>query len=674
MSPRLSKLAPIFLYISVFLIYLHNLSRSIYGGDVGDLVTAAKVMGVPHAPGYPLFTFLGFLLTRIDLVSPAFMVGLISATSASLAVLLYYFLSLKLTKNIFISLISAFILSFSYLFWLYAEVGEVFALNNLFVVALIFVAYLFYKEKKIKYFYLLSFLTGLSLTNHHTITLIFPSLFILVLVNIKILIKQPKTILVSLLLAVSGLLAYIYVPIASFTNPPINWDHVNNLDSFLRLVLRKDYGTFSAGMFEQPSFAQRLIILQTYFSYLLSQLTIPVVILILLGAIKVFLKDKILFISLLIGFILTGPLFIVYAGFPLISSFYIGIYERFFSMSLVVALFFLPVGLLFFIEGINKLFRKKTFQNLFIFVFMIIPFSLFYYNFPKTDLSNLWIGNDLAYDLLAPAPPNAVVFIGGDTGLFNSWYMKYALNFRQDIQLVNLSGLSDDEFINRQKDLYLKINPEIKDSKDLMANVIRYIGTKRPVVSYQQVQPSKGDKIVWIPYGLGYEMLKPGLQIPLEQEFIVRTEKTWSGFKYLKDLKNQNLASGSLTLSEIPSYYANALLATGTFMISQYKDNDTALKYYKSAKAITPEYYKVYQVMGAYYLSLGNKCVEADNFLTKSIDLYPFDKLPYFLLYTDYRECLKDTNKEKMVVREYEKLFKTSFSKDIKNAIKTINK
>ena len=40
-------------FSSIALIYLHNLTRDIYSGDIGDLVTAASVFGVPHPPGYP---------------------------------------------------------------------------------------------------------------------------------------------------------------------------------------------------------------------------------------------------------------------------------------------------------------------------------------------------------------------------------------------------------------------------------------------------------------------------------------------------------------------------------------------------------------------------------------------------------------------------------------------
>src|SRR3989344_8286706 len=59
-------LIPALFFLSVSLLYLKNLTRDIYAGDLGDLVTAAYVFGVPHPPGYALFTLLGSILSPIS--------------------------------------------------------------------------------------------------------------------------------------------------------------------------------------------------------------------------------------------------------------------------------------------------------------------------------------------------------------------------------------------------------------------------------------------------------------------------------------------------------------------------------------------------------------------------------------------------------------------------------
>jgi len=55
------------------------------GADGGDLIVAAYTLGVPHPPGYPAYTLLAHLFTRIPLGSIAYRINLFSALSAASA-------------------------------------------------------------------------------------------------------------------------------------------------------------------------------------------------------------------------------------------------------------------------------------------------------------------------------------------------------------------------------------------------------------------------------------------------------------------------------------------------------------------------------------------------------------------------------------------------------------
>ncbi len=635
---------------------------SIYGGDVGDLVTAAIVGGVAHPPGYPLFTLLGFILTRLNIFTPAFMVGLISVFSSSVSVLVYYFFSLKLTNSKLIAFISSLILAFNYLFWFYAEIAEVFALNNLFVIILMFLAYLYYKQRKIKYLYLLSLALGLSITNHHTIILIFPSLVILVLTNYKQILRKPKEIIKCILLFLLGFSVYLYVPIASFFDPVVNWDKVRDLNSFFHLFLRKDYGTFSAGLFPSPVVAQRVVILNTYLFNLITQTTIPVVLLSLIGAVYLYIRDKTLFLALFLGFLISGPFFIAYAGFPIVNTFFIGIYERFFVMSAIILLLFLPLGLKYLSQTTTRLINKDL-VKLIISVFIIIPIMLFYYNFPKTDLHDIWVGDYLAFDYLSPLPWNSVLLVSGDTQQFNTWYVRFGLGFRSDVEVVAAGGLTGSKYIEEKKRQYLIKNPKSKNDPNFPIEVIKEVLKEKKVFSLTQLQPRGEDKLTWIPYGLTWELLKNKEEIPSEQEYINREKKIWKNFKFNEYAKNKSLAKGSLTISEIPYNYSNALISQGTFIFTNYQNTDYALDLYKKAVSIEENNYKAYLTLGIYY-SYKKKCDLTRQNLVKAREIYPFDKNIYTLSYLNYIECFKDLKKAKDVVSLYNSVFQSDFFKD----------
>lgn len=673
MFSKKRNLVPFLLVLFLLIIYIGNLSKSVYGGDVGDLVTASYVAGVPHAPGYPLFTLLGYLLTRVSLgQTPAFMVGLISAISAAVGILFFYLIIFKLTKNIVVALISSFILAFSYLYWFYAEIAEVFALNNFFVFTLFYLAILFRQKKDLRTLFIFSFVLGLSLTNHHTILFIFPSLLILIIPGLfKIFKKNPKKVFFSFFFMILGFSVYLYVPIAASRNPVINWDHVNNFSSFFRLLLRRDYGTFNAGSFDPPNILQKFVIFKTYLFSVVSQLTLPVIFLSAIGWIVLFLKDRVLSFSVLIAFIISGPVFVVYAGFPLFGSFFIGVYERFFILSSLFLLFLFPFGLIFVTEVLGKI-SKNKFVFLFQAIFFIIPISLFYYNFPKTNLSNLWIGDNLAYDFLSPLPKDSVLLLSGDTLLFNAWYVSWARGFRPDVKIVNFNGLAGDGYFEQVQDKIIKNNPKLKDRELVMAT-IKQIKNIQPLFSYSDVQLSDKEKLIWVPYGLGYELRN--LQDKLsEPEFLERTEGIMQTLHVPKTILQSDLASKNLSVSDIPLFYANAYLSTGNYLLSSYKDNAKALEFYKKALLVDPNYSKTYEILGVYNLTSEKKCDQAEKNFLKSKSLDFKQRFPYFFLYAIYKECLKNEKKTENIIKDFEKNFGVSFYSELNKTIGKNNK
>jgi len=85
------------------LVYLLTLAPDLawahYGADGGDLVTAAYTLGIPHPPGYPTFTALGWLVTRLPLGSVAWRVNLLSAVSTAAAASAIYCITARLAAR-----------------------------------------------------------------------------------------------------------------------------------------------------------------------------------------------------------------------------------------------------------------------------------------------------------------------------------------------------------------------------------------------------------------------------------------------------------------------------------------------------------------------------------------------------------------------------------------------
>ncbi|HYK09157.1 MAG TPA: DUF2723 domain-containing protein [Candidatus Eisenbacteria bacterium] len=667
MTPFIKKIIlPVLFFVGFVLLYVHNLSRSVYGGDIGDLVTAAAVGGVAHPPGYPLFTLLGFLLVHIPFLafSPAFAVGLISAFSASLGLVCFYTITYLLTKRKLASGISTLVLGFSFLYWFYSEIAEVFALNVFFALLLFLFALLYRKTKKTFLLFFLLFFVGLSCTHHQTIILLFPSLLLLIGKNLIFLTRRNYLfVLYYVLLFILGFSPYLYVVIASSHNPVINWDTVHNIPSFLHLVLRRDYGTFQAGVFEDHSIGQRFITIKVYLQYLLFQETIPVVFLSLLGMWRLFVKDKIVCFSLLLAWILTGPFFLTYAAFPLTGGFFLGTYERFVLLSFVLSLIPFGVGLVYFSEYLSRFLPKRNYAILFQLVFLFIPIMLFFYNFPKTNLSQLMIGDTYAKDFLDTLPPHAVLLISGDTQIFNTWYVHYALHDRPDILLYNIGAAPlQDTLIAPQL-----VGVSSKEKFEKLLHTFMILQGKRPIFSTSQYQPKSGEKIIWVPYGTSYRMFLQGDTLPTKEEFR-KSALSLLGSMHIPSKKDmEEVVFHNLTIGEIPTYYSNNLIATGTFAYSQYQDTQTALDFYQKAKEIAPTNARAYNALSIIDAAMGNRCEEIVTNLTTSLSLDRLQEFPYVLLYSTYATCLKDTNAAENVKKEFVNVFQKDFQKELES-------
>lgn len=676
-----SFIAPFFLFFLTLIVYIHNLSRSIYGGDVADFLSAIAVKGVAHPPGYPLFTVLGIFFNSLPINSSiAFKVGLISAISSSLSVLLMYLIIKKLTKNTLISIFTSLILAFYYLFWLYAELAEVFSLNVLLALLLFYFALLFFQKKENKYLYLVSFFLGLSLTNHQTIIFIFPSVLFLLIAALKKKILNFHLLLKGLIFFILGFAIYIYVPIASSKNPPVNWDHVQDINSFLRLILRKDYGTFSAaarGLSFNASSFERYLEVKHFFSQLVVNLTPTGFLLGIFGMFYLYVKNKIIFISFMMAFLLSGPLFTAYAGFPLYNLFFIGVTERFFLLSSVIFIFFIPFGIIYFLEYIEIIFKKtirgfkmrKIYTYLFLLMFFIIPTSLFYYNFSKTNLSNVWVGDYYAEDLMLQLPNHSVLLVEGDTPLFNTLFLKYALKKRQDIEITNITGgiAVENTFFTQEKNNFLRDNKGKKVPADKMTlAVLEYIVQKRPVFSISKLKVDKG---YWIPSGLAFKYVLDKEEVPDKETFLRQTEKIWSGYRIPSQNSKNIKGNGNLTISVIPSYYGQSLTSIGNFLVSEYNDIDSAKYYFEKALKANPTTKSALSGLGYVYFSKRD-CYASENTANAVLKIDNADREAMILLYAIYSDCLKDKQKADLIAANFERQFKSTISNEIKNMLK----
>lgn len=654
------KILKVLFFIVILGIYLHNLTRDIYSGDIGDLVTAAYTLGVAHPPGYPLFSFVGFILSHLPIPLPAVSrVGLISVFSSLAGLIIYFNFTLKVTKSIFLSLLSTSILAFSYLFWLTAEIPEGLGLNNFFAIVILYLTVEFYKKKKAKFLFLLALFVGLSLTNQLQIIMLFPAVLIPVLKHWRFIFLEKKIFKV-LLFFLLGLSVYVYIPIAASGNPPINWDNAANLRNFLHLVFRQDYGGIINPGPKIP-IQIKLINIVHYLRTFVSVFSYQILFLGFLGIVKLFIMDKRLSITFILAFLFTGILTVFYMGSPVSSPTSWGILERYYVLSTVIFMFFIPFGFLLIGDFLKTKFSKPIYSYILLSYFLIIPIMMLQYNFPRTDLSKTKIGNTLARNVLSALPKNSVLFVTGDNTTFSIWYVYYVLKERQDIDIINPPGVGNNLYLDKEINDYFKKNPKIQ-TKDIIANTFAEIRKKRRVFTNYEIKPMPKNTIL-VPKGLVFEIMT-SQDVTSEEKYLADVEKNWRKIK-IQRRETLNPAEQNIIAPEIPFIYSNSLVHIGDFLDSHYHNPQKAESYYRRALWIDDSNPQAYSGLAISLYKSDKNCRQSLENIKQAISIYPVWKNYYIQQYYFAKNCGLDSSVLNKLKQEYKLFFQNDIEKDL---------
>jgi hypothetical protein len=121
----------IFLIFSA--LYVATLLPDILPADSGEFQRVATIAGIAHPPGYPLYTMLGWLFTRLPFGgTPAWRASLFSAITAAATVAVVFNIARKLSSSLLAGLVSALTLGSATTFWATATKASIRPLSAFF--------------------------------------------------------------------------------------------------------------------------------------------------------------------------------------------------------------------------------------------------------------------------------------------------------------------------------------------------------------------------------------------------------------------------------------------------------------------------------------------------------------------------------------------------------------
>lgn len=239
-----------------FGVYLFTLCPTVYWEDSAAFSAAHSLLGIPHSPGFPIYVLLGRLFLLLSVGSPAFLSNLMSAFWGSLSLALLYLTMRRLelqpihhnspfrdscwTVSMVVGVV---FLAFSSAFWLQTVRAEVYTLNLFFTLLLIFLSIIWSEIEQSssshKLLLLLSFVLGLSLTNHPLLIItLAPAFLLFFLIHRFSRFLSPTRLIIGTAFILLGLSVYLYLPIRSSLSPAINWGRPDTFSGLLSYLLR----------------------------------------------------------------------------------------------------------------------------------------------------------------------------------------------------------------------------------------------------------------------------------------------------------------------------------------------------------------------------------------------------------------------------------------------------
>ncbi len=220
---RLAKaLVPAGIGLLAFVMYLQTLLPGVGWGDIARFQYVARVWGVPHRFGYPLYIALSRLFGYLPVGTLAYRVNLMSALFAALAVEMVYFIIMRLVDDRVGAASAALSFAFSVELWRQAVVAEVYSLNLCLIGAVVFVLLAWHQSRKIWLLYLGVGIYALSFGNHLTVVTLLPAVIVLILITDHRVLLDLKKVGILAGLVLAGALQYLYVIIRATQQPLLN--------------------------------------------------------------------------------------------------------------------------------------------------------------------------------------------------------------------------------------------------------------------------------------------------------------------------------------------------------------------------------------------------------------------------------------------------------------------
>lgn len=254
-------------FVAAFVLYFLTLAPTVTLVDSGELILAAYGLGVAHPPGFPLYLVLAHIASLIPIGTVAVRIHAASALFGALAAAVMTLLAAELLwarrgskkgaaddgdgqrsiAAIAPAVFAGLLLAFSRTLWAYSTVAEVYTLNTLLIVTILWLMFAWRRglergDRSYRSLYVAALVFGLAMGVHHvTVAFFLPSLAVLAYAAYGRKFFLSKQFLFAAAIAALGLGIYAYLPLAASRSPLMNWGDPQTWSAVWAHVSGKQY-------------------------------------------------------------------------------------------------------------------------------------------------------------------------------------------------------------------------------------------------------------------------------------------------------------------------------------------------------------------------------------------------------------------------------------------------
>jgi hypothetical protein len=487
----------IFVSLPIILIfYTITFSRYITEIDCGELLSVQSTYGIAHPSGYPLFTLLGYLITKLPInVSNIIKLNYLATIYVFLSIIVFIFLLKLLFENISLFqneikiqnkkekkklsqniekivfndsqitisiLFSSLILAFSRTYWLQSTSTEVYSLHLLLVnltMYTFFYAYL--TEFNLLKWLIFGIALGLGFSNHLTIFQLLPALLYLFFKKYGLNKKSFKDFFyIALTTFFISVFWYLLIYFNAQNQPLFNWGNPITFEALKNHITGWQYRVW---LFKGLDvFIDNF--LNKYVYNIGNEFFVLFIIVAAVGFYYSYKKLRLLFIALTTTFLFN----IFYS-----CNYSITDLDNYFLLSYIVLAIFIALGIVHIHQQVVNVHRISYYFSGVLLLFLLVQI---YQNYEYVDRSNYSVIEDYSREYLKHVDKNSIILTyQWDILVSPSYYLQFIEKYHKNIAIIDKELLRRTWYFSQLR----KMNPIAykiveKDSKEFVPELLKF--------------------------------------------------------------------------------------------------------------------------------------------------------------------------------------------------------